>query len=63
MSQVEQITQVIKGLLKQQGITYLSLANTLKMSEANVKRMFAKQAISLQRLEQICLALKLTITE
>jgi DNA-binding Xre family transcriptional regulator len=63
MSQVEQITRVIKGLLKQQGMTYLTLANKLNMSEANVKRMFAKQAISLQRLEQICAALKLTISE
>jgi len=63
MSQVDQLTQVIKGLLKQQRITYQSLALSLDMSEANVKRMFAKQAMSLQRLEQICEVLKLTMAE
>ena len=63
MSQVDQLTQAIKGLLKQQRITYQSLALALDMSEANVKRMFAKQAMSLQRLEQICEVLKLTMAE
>ncbi|MEM5529593.1 helix-turn-helix transcriptional regulator [Gammaproteobacteria bacterium AS21] len=63
MSQVDQLTQAIKGLLKQQRITYQSLALSLDMSEANVKRMFAKQAMSLQRLEQICEVLKLTMAE
>jgi len=63
MSQVNQLTQAIKGLLKQQRITYQSLALSLDMSEANVKRMFAKQAMSLQRLEQICEVLKLTMAE
>lgn len=33
------------------------------MSEANVKRMFAKQAISLQRLEQICAVLNISMSE
>jgi DNA-binding Xre family transcriptional regulator len=63
MSQVEQITSIVKGLLKQQRITYYDLAEALAMSEANVKRMFAKQAISLQRLEQICNVLKLSMSE
>ncbi|MEH6444537.1 MAG: helix-turn-helix transcriptional regulator [Oceanospirillaceae bacterium] len=63
MSQVEQITSIVKGLLKQQRITYCDLAAALAMSEANVKRMFAKQAISLQRLEQICNVLKLSMSE
>lgn len=63
MSQVEQITTAIKGLLKQQRITYVSLAQSLNMSEANVKRMFAKRAFSLQRLEQICEVLKMSMSE
>ncbi len=63
MTQVQQITSVVKGLLKQQHITYAMLATALDMSEANVKRMFAKQALSLQRLEQICDVLKLTMSD
>ncbi|NRA20474.1 MAG: helix-turn-helix transcriptional regulator [Oceanospirillaceae bacterium] len=63
MSQVQQITTLIKEQLKQQQITYLALAEMLGMSEANVKRMFAKQAISIKRLEQICDVLKLSIAE
>jgi DNA-binding Xre family transcriptional regulator len=63
MTQVEQITSVVKGLLKQQHITYAILAAALDMSEANVKRMFAKQALSLQRLEQICGVLKLSMSD
>lgn len=63
MTQVEQITSVVKGLLKQQHITYSALASELQMSEANVKRMFAKQAFSLQRLEQICDVLKLSMSD
>ncbi len=63
MNQVEQITQVIKGLLKQQRITYAALAESLDMSEANVKRMFAKQAFSLQRLEEICGILNISFSE
>ncbi|MGB1238771.1 MAG: helix-turn-helix domain-containing protein [Pseudomonadales bacterium] len=63
MSQVDEVTQVLKRQLKQQGMTYKLLAHKLEMSEANVKRMFAKQAFSLQRLEQICLLLKLDLSE
>ena len=63
MTQVQQITSVVKGLLKQQHITYAMLATALDMSEANVKRMFAKQALSLQRLEQICDVLKLSMSD
>ena len=63
MSQIKQITTLIKGLLKQQNITYAALADELQMSEANVKRMFAKQALSLQRLERICEILQLSMSE
>ncbi|EPJ49556.1 MAG: protein containing HTH domain protein [Osedax symbiont Rs2] len=63
MSQVKQITVLIKSLLKQQNITYAVLAEELGMSEANVKRMFAKQALSLQRLESICQILQLSMSE
>ncbi len=63
MSQIKQLTALIKGLLKQQNITYAALADQLGMSEANVKRMFSKQALSLQRLESICQILQLSMSE
>ncbi len=44
----------LKRLLKAQGITYAALAKRIALSEAAVKRMFSRKALSLQRLEQIC---------
>lgn len=54
MSQLTEVCEILKSTLKQQGITYKTLAQQLEMSEANVKRMFSLQQFSLARLEEIC---------
>ncbi len=49
-----ELIAALKRLLKAQGITYAALAQQLQLSEAAVKRMFSRQALNLQRLEEIC---------
>ncbi|MCP4980072.1 MAG: helix-turn-helix transcriptional regulator [Gammaproteobacteria bacterium] len=63
MSQYKAIVQAVKNELKKQGKTYFDLARELKLSESTVKRMFALNAISLERLDQICLVLGMEIIE
>lgn len=53
----------LKRLLKAQGITYAMLAMRLGLSEAAVKRMFSRQALSLLRLEEICTVLDIGLGE
>jgi transcriptional regulator with XRE-family HTH domain len=54
MAQVPLLVGELKRYLKAQGITYAQLAVRLGLSESSVKRLFASQAFSLQRLEQVC---------
>ncbi|WP_395344180.1 helix-turn-helix domain-containing protein [Ningiella sp. W23] len=63
MSQISQVIATLKSLLKQQGMTYRSLASALDMSEANVKRMFSLSSFSLERLEQICEVLNIALSD
>jgi len=53
----------LKRLLKAQGITYAALAKRIDLSEAAVKRMFSRQALSLLRLEEICTVLDIGLSE
>jgi len=48
------LIEALKRSLRAQGLTYRDLAERLKLSEAAVKRMFSKRAMSLLRLEEIC---------
>ena len=41
MSQISQVSDTLKMLLKQQKLTYKDIAEKLEMSEANIKRIFA----------------------
>ena len=63
MSQVKQITNTLKQLLKQHKVTYRMIASELSMSEANIKRVFATNSFSLDRLEQICNIINLTLAD
>src|SRR5262245_48423571 len=54
MAQVALLISELKRYLKAQGVTYAQLAVRLGLSESSVKRLFATQAFSLERLEQIC---------
>ncbi len=63
MSQIKQISNTLKQLLKQHKTTYRMIAQELAMSEANIKRVFATNNFSLERLEQICNILNLTLSD
>lgn len=54
MSASRMLVQAVKKNLKSRGITYAELAKNLNISEAGVKRMFSKEAFTLQRLDEIC---------
>lgn len=55
MSQTRRIIHTLKKMLRANGLTYRDVANHLQMSEASVKRFFADESMSLERLEQISL--------
>ncbi len=63
MSQINAISHLLKRLLKQHSITYKVLAKQLKMSEANVKRIFSSENFTLQRLEQITGLMSLSLSD
>ena len=54
MAQSSALIETLKRALRSARITYADVAARLAMSEANVKRLFATQSFTLQRLEAIC---------
>lgn len=54
MTQSNALIHTLKRTLRAARITYADIANHLQMSEANVKRLFATQSFTLQRLEAVC---------
>jgi DNA-binding Xre family transcriptional regulator len=48
------LVDALKRMLRGRGITYATLARSLELSEASVKRMFSRRDFTLQRLEEIC---------
>lgn len=63
MSQITQIRNTLKQLLRQKQLTYKNIAARLEMSEANVKRIFSTNSFSLDRLEQICELLQMSLSD
>ncbi len=63
MAQTTLIISTLKKTLKSHGKTYADVATHLDLSEASVKRMFAQQTVSLNRLDAICQMLDMEITE
>ncbi len=57
------IVPVVKKILKQKKMTYRDLAKRMHMSEANVKKVMVAKDCSLKRLNQICEALDLSLSE
>jgi len=53
MTQIPTLIDTVKKHLKAQGKTYAHVAQQLALSEASVKRLFAEQNFTLQRLEAI----------
>ncbi len=63
MNDTSKLIDALKAALKSRGWTYAELAKRLAMSEANVKRMFSRQAMTLQRLEEVCDAMDIDFFE
>lgn len=63
MSVSVDLVNALKRGLRAQGMTYRDLALRLRLSEAAVKRMFSRRAMSLLRLEQICEVLGVGLAE
>lgn len=63
MSQITTLCDTLKQLLKSRNITYKDLAQALDLSEANIKRIFSSQSFTLERLEQICGLLELSLSD
>ena len=63
MKQSAALIDVLKTALKRQGITYAKIARALRMSEANIKRLFASKRFSLARLEEICALVQMDISD
>jgi transcriptional regulator with XRE-family HTH domain len=63
MAQTRALVAALKQTLKSRGMTYADVARGLEMSEASVKRVFARQTFTLQRLDHICELLGIEITD
>ena len=63
MAQIHALVKTLKKQLKAHGKTYADVAKLLALSEASVKRLFADENFTLQRLELICDMLELEFSE
>jgi transcriptional regulator with XRE-family HTH domain len=63
MSEAALLISTIKKQLKSQGRTYLDLARALELSEPSIKRMFASERLTVDRLVQISNFLGYTLAE
>jgi transcriptional regulator with XRE-family HTH domain len=54
MAQTRALLVTLKKHLRARGITYAHVAERLNLSEASVKRLFARQDFTLARLETVC---------
>jgi transcriptional regulator with XRE-family HTH domain len=54
MARTAVLVETLKRELKARGITYAAVARALGMSEASVKRMFARKEFTLSRLDRVC---------
>jgi transcriptional regulator with XRE-family HTH domain len=63
VSESAQIIDVLKRNLKSRGLTYRDIAKRVELSEASIKRIFAEETFTLQRLEKICEAVGITVGE
>ena len=63
MSQTKLIVETLKKELRKQGINYRQVAQKLDLSEASVKRLFAENSFTLERVAQVCEMLHLEISD
>lgn len=57
MQQTHALVDALKRLLKTRAVTYAELAQRIGVSEASVKRMFSQKQFTLQRLDQVLVAI------
>jgi len=63
MAQTAALIETLKQALRSHRLTYSEVAQRLGMSEANVKRMFAAQRFTLDRLEDICRLMQMELSD
>ena len=63
MAQTPALLTTLKKQLKAHGKTYVDVAAALELSEASVKRLFAGENFTLQRLESVCQLIGLELSE
>ncbi len=63
MSQSSDLIDTLKSCLKSRGVTYKELATMLGISEASVRRVFSQKTFTLERLEEICRILDISLFE
>jgi DNA-binding Xre family transcriptional regulator len=63
MAQTKLITDTLKRELRKQGINYRQVAEKLGLSEASIKRLFAEQSFTLDRISQVCELLNFEIAD
>ena len=63
MTETDLLLKTLKRRLKAQGMTYRALAEALGLSEPSVKRLFATQRLTLDRLVEIANLLGFTLAE
>jgi hypothetical protein len=63
MSQTSALVATLKQALRAHGFNYRKVAAALDLSEASIKRLFAEESFSVERLEQICRLLGMEIAD
>ena len=63
MSGTRPLIDALKKALKARGKTYRDIASVLDLSEASVKRLFSERSFTLDRLDQICQEVDLSISD
>ncbi|MBI3715683.1 MAG: helix-turn-helix transcriptional regulator [Betaproteobacteria bacterium] len=63
MTETAQLIATLKRLLKDQGLKYRDLAPSLGLSEASVKRLFASERFTVERLVEVAHLLGFTLAE
>ena len=63
MAETTAIIDTLKKALKDSQLTYAAVAKGLNMSEANIKRMFAAERMTLDRIEAICQLMNMKLSD
>ena len=61
MANISRIMTTLKKALKSNGMTYKDVAREIDLSESSVKRLFGSTNISMERVEQVCELINITI--